>query len=99
MWRREMSTGAYIPKWIKTRTPFGTVKSLCFVIDHRLPSYAGRLDPAHAAQTIHSAAGLYGPCIDYFDNTAKGLVEHGIADAEMNAVGAALLALKEKRAG
>jgi cation transport protein ChaC len=94
MWRREMSTGAYIPKWIKARTPAGTVPALCFVIDHRLPSYAGRLDPGAAAHTIHSAAGLYGPCIDYFDNTAQGLTEHGIVDAEMSAVGAALQLLK-----
>jgi cation transport protein ChaC len=98
MWRREMSTGAYIPTWIKTRTPQGTVRSLCFVIDHRLPSYAGRLDPALAAQTIHSAAGLYGPCIEYFDNTAAGLVEFGIVDAEMHAVGTALKALRARGA-
>jgi cation transport protein ChaC len=98
MWRREMSTGAYIPTWIKTRTPLGTVRSLCFVIDHRLPSYAGRLDPHAAAHTIHSAAGLYGPCIEYFDNTAQGLVEHGIEDAEMSAVGAALQGLRAKKA-
>jgi len=96
MWRREMSTGAYIPKWIKARTPAGTVPALCFVIDHRLPSYAGRLDPGAAAHTIHSAAGLYGPCIDYFDNTAQGLTEHGIVDAEMSAVGEALQLLKTR---
>ena len=93
MWRREMSTGAYIPRWIRARTPLGTIRALCFVIDHRLPSYAGRLDPCLAARTIHSAAGLYGPCIDYFNNTAQGLVEHGIEDHEMNAVGAALRTL------
>ncbi|MDB5806696.1 MAG: gamma-glutamylcyclotransferase [Betaproteobacteria bacterium] len=94
MWRREMSTGAYVPTWIKTRTPAGTVLSLAFVIDHTLPSYAGRLDPAVAAQTINTAAGLYGPCLDYFTNTAQGLVEHGIDDPEMSAVGAALATLR-----
>jgi cation transport protein ChaC len=99
MWRREMSTGAYVPTWIKTRTPAGTVLSLCFVIDHRLPSYAGRLDPAIAAHTINTAAGLYGPCLDYYTNTAQGLVEHGIDDPEMTAVGAALALLRaEKKA-
>jgi len=85
MWRREMSTGAYIPTWIKANTPLGAVRALCFVIDHRLPSYAGRLDPAIAA--------LYGPCLDYFTNTAQGLREHGIHDDEMHAVGTALQAL------
>jgi cation transport protein ChaC len=94
MWRREMSTGAYIPRWIKARTPAGTVLALSFVIDSKLPSYAGRLDPTIAAQTIHSAAGLYGPCLDYFTNTAQGLVEHGILDDEMSAVGIALEALR-----
>ena len=93
MWRREMSTGAYIPTWIKAGTPLGAVRALCFVIDHRLPSYAGRLDPEIAAQTINSAAGLYGPCLDYFTNTAQGLREHGIHDDEMHAVGTALQAL------
>ena len=93
MWRREMSTGAYIPKWIKARTPLGTVRALCFVIDHRLPSYAGRLDPAVAARTIRSASGLYGPCADYFYNTALGLEEHGIEDPKMRAVGEALAGL------
>ena len=94
MWRREMSTGAYVPTWMKTRTPAGSVLALCFVIDHKLPSYAGRLDPAVAAKTINTAAGLYGPCLDYFTNTAQGLVEHGIDDPEMSAVGAALALLR-----
>lgn len=98
MWRREMSTGAYVPTWIKARTPAGTVRALCFVIDHRLPSYAGRLDPHAAAQTIHSAAGLYGPCIEYFDNTARGLIEYGIVDTEMHAVGSALELLRAQAA-
>jgi cation transport protein ChaC len=93
MWRREMSTGAYVPTWIKARTPAGTVRALCFVIDHRLPSYAGRLDPAHAARTIRDAVGLYGACIEYYNNTAQGLLEVGIDDPEMRAIGEALAAL------
>jgi cation transport protein ChaC len=93
MWRREMSTGAYVPTWVRARTPLGAVWAVSFVVDRSLPSYAGRMDPAKVACNIRASVGLHGPCIDYFTHTAQGLAEHGIADPVMQAVGAAVEAL------
>jgi cation transport protein ChaC len=93
MWRREMSTGAYVPTWVHARTPRGAVWSISFVVDRSLPSYAGRMEAEKVAHNIRESCGLHGPCIDYFTHTAQGLNEHGIADPVMLAVGAAVEAL------
>ena len=39
LWRREMSTGAYHPRWLRCETEKGPVTALAFVIDRANPGY------------------------------------------------------------
>jgi cation transport protein ChaC len=83
LWRREMITGAYQPRWVQARTATGTVQALAFVMDRAHPSYAGRLDDDTILETVRRARGHFGPCSEYLLETASSLERHGIADARL----------------
>jgi cation transport protein ChaC len=93
LWRREMVTGAYVPSWVKARTPRGAVPAIAFVINHASPAYAGKLAVAEAARCIAGAAGLHGACQEYLLRTLSGLREHGIDDQALQEVEREVVAL------
>src|SRR5690606_485518 len=59
LWKREMPTGAYIPKWLRARTPEGEVRSLVFTMDRQQESYAQGLTPQQLIEVVRSAEGSY----------------------------------------
>lgn len=83
LWRREMITGAYQPRWVRARTATGTVEALAFVVERAHPSYAGRLDEDTILATVRSARGHFGACSDYLLETAASLAHHGITDPRL----------------
>lgn len=83
LWRREMITGAYLPRWVRARTAAGTVDALAFVMDRAHPSYAGRLDDDTILATVRRARGHFGACSEYLLETAASLRHHGIADPRL----------------
>ena len=78
LWRREMVTGAYRPRWLKARTPEGPIRCLGFVIDRGHTRYAGRLGETEIAARIARAAGELGSGADYLYSTARQLHAHAI---------------------
>jgi glutathione-specific gamma-glutamylcyclotransferase len=80
VWRREMISDAYVPRWVAVRTPMATVRAITFTINHAHERYARDLSDDEAASAIAGASGFLGPCADYLINTVDHLAELGIHD-------------------
>lgn len=80
LWRREMVTGAYVPRLMPIRTAEGPVRALVFVANPRHPTFAGSLTPPEVAGAIACASGLLGRNRDYLHRTVEALRRHGIPD-------------------
>jgi glutathione-specific gamma-glutamylcyclotransferase len=80
VWRREMLSDAYVPRWVAVRTPMATVRAITFTINHAHERYARDLSDEEAAAAIAGASGFLGPCADYLINTVDHLAELGIHD-------------------
>jgi cation transport protein ChaC len=83
LWRREMSTGAYHPRWLRCDTPSGPVQALAFVMDRSNAGYVRGLAEHETVEIIKRASGKYGPCIDYVVQTHKALSAAGITDERL----------------
>jgi len=84
VWRREMISDAYRPRWLTAITPEGPVRAIGFVINRRHERYTGTLPEEAVAETIAHAAGFLGPCCDYLFNTVEHLDELGMPDAGLS---------------
>lgn len=80
LWRREMVTGAYLPRWVTVRAGDRRVRAIAFTINRAHGRYAGRLDEAQIVEVLATAAGRLGPCADYLFNTVRHLDELGLPD-------------------
>ena len=80
LWRREMVTGAYRPRWVSVRSGTRTLAALAFIIDQSSPHYTGRLSIAQQAKALARAAGAFGSSADYLEHTRIALITHGIVD-------------------
>ena len=78
LWRREMVTGAYRPRWLSARTPAGPIRCLAFLIARDHARYAGRLGEAEVVRRVASATGVLGSNADYLYATARQLHAHAI---------------------
>jgi cation transport protein ChaC len=83
LWRREMSTGAYHPRWLKCDTDKGPVSALTFVIDRSNSGYVRGLEHNHTLEIVRRAHGRYGPCVDYVVQTHEALCQAGIRDGRL----------------
>jgi len=80
LWRREMVTGAYDPKWIKLDADGKPLVALAFVIRRDHPQYAGQLPIDEQSRVIATACGAFGSSADYLERTRIALVTHGVVD-------------------
>ncbi len=80
--RREMVSGAYVPRWLKVAIDgIGErVPALVFLINRRHARYARALPDDRIVAAIAAARGPLGACRDYFDNTVAALERLGIRD-------------------
>ena len=83
VWRREMVSDAYIPRWVTVRTAAGPVRAITFVINRAHERYAGRLDEPETAKAIAIASGRIGPCAEYLENTVAHLQQLSITDLHL----------------
>jgi cation transport protein ChaC len=90
LWAREMSTGAYIPKWLRCSTPMGDISTLCFVVNRQAVSYVPKLEINQTLEIITRAQGRYGPCTEYVLQTHHALEAAGIRDKRLAAIATAL---------
>ncbi|MFS2150687.1 gamma-glutamylcyclotransferase [Rhizobium sp. Rhizsp42] len=92
LWKREMITGAYAPRWIEIADadgkPFGS--AIAFTIDHESPNYAGNLEREVVISRLATASGFLGTSADYLFQTAEGLRTRGVLDDELDALAIAV---------
>jgi cation transport protein ChaC len=86
IWRREMVTASYTPRWVTAATPEGPVRAIAFTINRTQPRYAGRLSEEETAQVLARACGQLGTCQEYFRSTLDHLVALGIRDHGLEAL-------------
>jgi cation transport protein ChaC len=86
LWRREMPSGAYIPRWLNCRSEAGPITALAFTMNRRTDAYVRDLPQEHLLDIVRSAHGSYGPCIDYVLETADALMRHDIVDKRLSAL-------------
>lgn len=85
LFRRELVVNppATPPRWLMAHTVDGPARALGFVIDRRSPFYAGRLPLEQVADVLAKAAGHWGSCAEYLQNTVAHLEELGIRDRNL----------------
>lgn len=85
VWKREMLTGAYVPRWVDVYgldgVSFGS--ALTFTIDTAGANYAGDLARETIVQRLATASGFLGSSAEYLFQTAEGLRNHGVPDPEL----------------
>lgn len=86
LWRREMSTGAYVPKWLNCDTPDGNIIALAFIINRQGAGYVSGLTHDEQVRIVMSAHGTYGSCVDYVMQTAHALHGAGVCDERLAAL-------------
>lgn len=83
LWKREMSTGSYHPKWLSCMTNDGPVKALAFVMNRNTEGYVRGLSLSQLVSIIASAHGRCGPCTEYVLETARALQQSKIPDSRL----------------
>jgi cation transport protein ChaC len=96
LWRREMVSGSYVPRWVDVRTATGTVPAIAFTINRQHPRYTGKLDDETIVRTVASAVGRIGPCADYVFKTVAALKTLGIRDARIEEINDRVVTLQAR---
>ena len=94
LWRREMVTGAYRPRWVRVRSGERELHALTFSIRHAHPQYAGKLALDEQARVIAASKGAFGSSLDYLERTRVALVTHGIVDPYLEQLAGKVAALR-----
>lgn len=80
IWKREMTYGSYVPKWLNCAVGGGTVSALAFTVNRACSGYTGAIPIEVMVECLASARGRFGPAYDYLFKTTETLRIHGIRD-------------------
>ena len=83
LWAREMPIGVYDPRWLQAQTPEGPVAALAFTLSRRSPQWTGHIPDAQMVDILRHARGRFGSTLEYLEQTAQALREHGVRDREI----------------
>jgi len=83
LWKREMPTGVYDPKWLACKTGCGPVSALAFTLSRSSPAHTGAIPDAQMLEILRSATGRFGSTLDYLLETAQSLRGCGIRDRDV----------------
>ncbi len=87
VWRREMLTGVYAPRWVRLHASGGArLPAITFVANPRHANYCGRLEDARVIEMLATGAGVIGSAAEYLMNTVAHLDEQGIHDRRLRAL-------------
>ena len=81
IWRREMITGAYIPKILKGYSEKGKINMIVFVINKSHENYLCSISEAKTALMISKAQGYLGTACEYLNKTCESLINLGLRDS------------------
>jgi cation transport protein ChaC len=84
VWRREMLTGVYLPRWVGVESAEGRFDAVAFRVNRAHPRYAGRLPEETVVAAIAAAQGPLGACATYLFNTVQHLEELGVTDRRLS---------------
>ena len=84
LWKREMASGAYVPRHLNCQTHQGIVGALVFTMDKTKDGYVRGLETPQLVDIVSRASGTYGPCIEYVVETNRALKEAGIHDQKLD---------------
>lgn len=82
IWRREMLSGAYVPRWLALEGPDSTIfgHAIAFTINPASISYAGDLTEEETVRRLATGRGDLGSAADYLFRTREGLRHLGVHD-------------------
>jgi cation transport protein ChaC len=80
LWRREILTNAYTPRWSRIETETGELRCISFVSNRRHARYLRPGTDDEAAAMIARASGPVGTCAQYLHETHAHLLQLGIND-------------------
>ncbi len=86
IFRREMFTDDYIPRWITVDTDDGALQALAFVANPHSKRYVGRLTDEKVVAVISTARGQLGTSADYLRETVAHLDELGLRDEALSRI-------------
>ena len=92
LWRREMVTGAYSPRWLHVDCEGRPLIALGFVVKRDHPQYTPKLTIDEQAEVIAHACGAFGSSADYLERTRVSLATHGIVDLYLERLAASVAA-------
>jgi cation transport protein ChaC len=92
LWRREMVTGAYEPRWLSVQSEGTRIVALGFVVRRDHAQYAGHLTIDAQADVIARAGGAFGTSADYLERTRVSLATHGVVDLYLERLAAGVAA-------
>ena len=84
IWRREMLSGAYRPRWVTLATDAGPLRALTFVANTGHPGVARALPAETVVEVLASAEGRIGRCRDYLAKVVAELEAIGLARGPMH---------------
>lgn len=91
LWRREMVTGAYRPRWLPVElADGGSVQAIGFVANPTHPQHEADASVAAVVPVIACAVGAFGANTDYVHALAQALAAHGLQDDYVAAIRARL---------
>ncbi len=97
VWRREMVTGAYQPRWVRVAVAEREVPAIAFVVNRAGPNYVGAMPREHVVERLAVAAGRLGSSADYLFETAKALALAAVPDPHLERLAAAVRAAQAAR--
>ncbi|MFG1181679.1 gamma-glutamylcyclotransferase [Xanthobacter versatilis] len=99
LWRREMLSGAYVPRWLDVFDADGARfgSAISFTIDRASCQYAGRLPRAEIIHRLANASGAIGSAADYLFQTCEGLRALGIPDPVLEALAEEVAAARDEK--
>jgi cation transport protein ChaC len=92
LWRREMVTGSYAPRWLEVESNGRRITALGFVVRRDHSQYAGHLTIDAQAGVIARACGAFGSSADYLERTRAALTGFGITDRYLDRLAACVAA-------
>lgn len=86
IWRREMVTGAYEPRWVTIDIGGQRKPAATFVVNRAHTRYEPDISEERLIASIAEARGEIGRCAEYLHNTVDHLAELGIYDRPLFAL-------------
>lgn len=84
VWRREMISGVYQPRWVSLHSPKGNIRAITFVVDRSHNQYIQELPAKKAALHLAKAEGFLGSSRYYLEETIAHLEGLGFSDSYLN---------------